>query len=62
MTVSNTTDWKLETARMAKFNIKMTRKWHKYTYIYFFPAGNECIKSNLDKPKIVCSGIKCTLL
>merc|ERR1711971_838396 len=24
---------------MARFSIKMTRKWHKYTYIYFFPAG-----------------------
>ena len=49
MTIKNTTDWKSEVARMAVFNIKMTRKWHKYIYIYFFPTGIECyayIRSN----------------
>ena len=42
MTVVDTIDWKEEKANKTKFNIKMTRKWQKYTYIYFLPAGIKC--------------------
>ena len=43
MIVKDTTDWKSDIAKKAVFHIKMTRKWHKYTYIYFFPAGIEYV-------------------
>ena len=44
MTVRTTIDRYDQSASRAKFNLRMTRKWQKYIYIYFFPAGN-CYRS-----------------
>ena len=40
MTVRKTIDRFDQSASLTKFNLRMTRKWQKYIYIYFFPAGS----------------------
>ena len=37
--VEETTDWIQTKAFMAGFEIRMVRKWQKYVYLYFLPAG-----------------------
>ena len=38
--VEETTDWIQTKAFMAGFEIRMVRKWQKYVYLYFLPAGD----------------------